>query len=79
VTTLPLKAIKLLPNMDAVLGNGIRSGMRDSDYKLTLLVESALVRVESKLRPGTPIMIPLVHVAFLEPAPTEAAPAAVKK
>jgi hypothetical protein len=79
VTTLPLKAIKLLPNMDAVLGNGIRSGMREPEHKLTLLVEAALVRIESRLRPGDPILIPLAHVAFIEPLPVEAPAPAVKK
>lgn len=84
MTTLPLKLVKLLPDMDAKIG--AKSGYRDDKYKLTLLCESQLVRVEPlAVRPGVkddePFCIPLCHCGKVEPKAVEqaAAPQAVKK
>jgi hypothetical protein len=78
MTTLPLKAVKLLPNMDAMIGGGVRSGMQaGDDCKLSFLVEAQLVRIETK---GKVHLLPVAHCGFLEPAPVEPpAPAQVKK
>ena len=67
MTSLPLKSVKLLPNMDAMIGGGVRSGMREDSYKLTLLVEAGLVRVEAR-KDGKVFLLPLTHCGVLEPA-----------
>lgn len=76
MTVLPIKSVKMLPNMDAIIGGGVRSGMHAGpDCKLSLLVEARLLRCETSARVW---LIPLEHCGYLEPAPVEQ-PQAAKK
>jgi hypothetical protein len=84
VTTLPLKLVKLLPDLDVRIG-GVKAVLRDDDYELTLLCEAQVVRFKPrKPRPGDIAdarCIPLASFAEIRPAQVEAAqpPVAPKK
>jgi hypothetical protein len=81
MTTLPLRAAKLLPDRDAMIGCGVGSGMREPDFRLTLIVDCGLVRVQSaRLKvAGGVLLIPREHFAFLEPKGEEPAATLPKK